>query len=81
MQKAGLPVANERDKGQINTGIQVIKKFLKTPGSTAPKLFLAQDMCIPLVREFSLYHYKVDAAGLITDDPDKEHDHYGTDRR
>ena len=76
MQKAGLPVANQPDKGAVNTGIQVIKKFLKMPGSTEPKLFLARDNCIPLVREFLLYHYKVDAAGLITDDPDTEHDHW-----
>jgi len=76
MQKAGLPVANQTDKGAINTGIQVIKKFLKTPGSTEPKLFLARETTVPLVREFSLYHYKTDAAGLVTDDPDTEHDHW-----
>lgn len=76
MQKIGLPVANQKDKGQINVGIQVIKKFLKIPGSTEPKLFIAKDNCVPLVREFSLYHYKTDAAGLITDDPDTEHDHW-----
>ncbi len=76
MQKAGLPVANEPDKGAINTGIQVIKKFLKSPGSTEPKMFLAKETTVPLVREFSLYHYKVDAAGLVTDDPDTEHDHW-----
>src|ERR1035437_5473866 len=76
MQKAGLPVANQPDKGAVNTGIQVIKKFLKMPGTTEPKLFLAKDNCTPLVREFSLYHYKVDAAGMITDDPDTEHDHW-----
>jgi hypothetical protein len=76
MQKIGLPVANQTDKGNINTGIQVIKKFLKVPGSTETKIFLAKDNCIPLVREFGLYHYKVDAAGLITDDPDTEHDHW-----
>jgi hypothetical protein len=76
MQKAGMPVANQPDKGAINTGIQVIKKFLKTPGSTEPKMFLARDTTVPLVREFSLYHYKMNAAGLMTDDPDTEHDHY-----
>jgi phage terminase large subunit len=76
MQKIGLPVANQKDKGQINVGIQVIKKFLKVPGSTEPKLFVARDFCVPLIREFGLYHYKMDAAGLITDDPDTEHDHW-----
>lgn len=76
MQKAGLPVANLMDKGAINTGIQVIKKFLKTPGSTEPKMFLAKETCQHLVNEFGLYHYKTDAAGLITDDPDTEYDHW-----
>lgn len=76
MQKIGLPVANQKDKGQINVGIQVIKKFLKVPGSTEAKMFLAPEVCTPLVREFSLYHYKTDAAGLITDDPETEHDHW-----
>jgi phage terminase large subunit len=76
MQKAGLPVANQPDKGAVNTGIQVLKKFLKMPGTTEPKMFLAKDSCTPLVREFSLYHYKMNAAGLITDDPDTEHDHW-----
>jgi phage terminase large subunit len=76
MQKAGLPVANQADKGAINTGIQVIKKFLKMPGTIDAKLFLAKDHCVPLVREFNLYHFKTDAAGLVTDDPDTEHDHW-----
>ena len=76
MQKIGLPVANQKDKGQINVGIQVIKKFLKIPGSTDTKLFVAKDFCTPLIREFGLYHYKTDAAGLITDDPDTDHDHW-----
>lgn len=76
MRKAGLPVADQKDKGAINTGIQVIKKFLKTPGSTEPKLFLAKETCQPLINEFGLYHYKVDAAGLVTDDPDTEYDHW-----
>lgn len=76
MQKIGLPVANQKDKGQINAGIQVVKKFLKVPGSMDAKLFLARDTTVPLIREFSLYHYKMDAAGLITDDPDTEHDHW-----
>jgi phage terminase large subunit len=76
MQKIGLPVANQKDKGQINAGIQVIKKFLKVPGSMDAKMFLARDTTVPLVREFSLYHYKTDSSGLITDDPDTEHDHW-----
>jgi hypothetical protein len=76
MQKAGLPVSNNADKGQINTGIQVIKKLLKVPGTADTKIFLAKDNCIPLVNEFTLYHYKLDAAGLVTDNPDGEYDHW-----
>jgi phage terminase large subunit len=76
MQKIGLPVANQKDKGQINVGIQVIKKFLKVPGTVDSKIFFAKDVCTPLIREFGLYHYKTDAAGIITDDPDTEHDHW-----
>lgn len=76
MQKAGLPVANQADKGAINTGIQIIKKLLKTPGSTEPKIFFAKDTTQHIITEFGLYHYKVDAAGLVTDDPDTEYDHW-----
>jgi phage terminase large subunit len=76
MKKAGLPVANVTDKGQINTGIQVIKKLLKTPGSTEPKIFFAKETCQHIINEMGLYHYKVDAAGMVTDDPATEHDHW-----
>ena len=76
MQKAGLPVANVMDKGQINTGIQVIKKFMKIPGSMDTKLFLARETCQSLINEFTMYHFKMDAAGMITDDPDTEFDHW-----
>jgi hypothetical protein len=76
MQKTGLPVANQFDKGAINTGIQIIKKMLKIPGSSEPKLFLAKETCVPLINEFTMYHYKMDAAGLVTDNPDTEFDHW-----
>lgn len=76
MQKSGLPVANQKDKGQINTGIQVIKKFLKVPGSPEPKIFFARETTMHIAKEMSMYHYKVDAAGLVTDDPDTEYDHW-----
>jgi hypothetical protein len=75
MRKNGLAVANNIDK-QINTGIQVIKKLLKTPGSTEPKLFLAKETTAALVQEFMLYHFKTDAAGIVTEDPDTEFDHW-----
>ena len=76
MQKAGLPVSNQLDKGQINTGVQVIKKFLRFPGNSMPKMFFAKDTTQHIVNEFGLYHYKVDASGMVTDDPDTEYDHW-----
>lgn len=76
MKKAGLPVANLTDKGQINTGIQIIKKWLKVPGTTEAKMFFAKETTTHIIQEMTLYHYKLDAAGLVTDDPDTEHDHW-----
>lgn len=75
MKKAGLPAANNVDKA-INTGIQAIKKFLRVPGSPDPKIFLAKETCAPLIEEFQMYHFKADAAGLITDIPEEEYDHW-----
>lgn len=76
MMKAGLPVSNNADKGQIMTGIQVIKKLLKIPGTSEAKLFMNKETCQHIITEFSLYHYKLDAAGLVTDNPDTENDHW-----
>lgn len=76
MKKAGLPTANDAKKPEIMTGIQVIKKLLKVPGTTESKLFLAKETTSHIVNEFSLYHYKTDAAGIVTDDPDTENDHW-----
>jgi len=76
MQKAGLPVANNAEKGAINAGIQVIKKFLRVPATTEAKLFMAKETCEPIINEFVMYHYKLDAAGEVTEDPDGEHDHW-----
>lgn len=77
MQKSGLPTSNsQKDKGSVNTGIQVIKKLLKVPGTMDSKVFFAKETCAPIINEFSLYHYKLDAAGLVTDDPDTENDHW-----
>ncbi len=76
MKKSGLPVANQTDKGQINTGIQVIKKWLKIPGSIDAKIFFARETCQHIVTEMGMYHYKLDAAGMVTDDPDTEYDHW-----
>jgi hypothetical protein len=76
MQKAGLPTANDAKKPEIMAGIQVIKKLLKVPGTSEAKLFLAKETTQHIVSEFSLYHYKADAAGIITDVPDTENDHW-----
>ena len=76
MQKAGLPVSNNSRKEPIMVGIQIIKKLLKVPGSTEAKLFISKETCQHIISEFSMYHYKLDAAGLVTDDPDTEHDHW-----
>jgi hypothetical protein len=76
MRKLGLPVSTNFDKGQINFGIQIVKKWLKVPGTIEPKLFLAQETCAHLIREFQLYHYKLDAAGKLTDTPEGEDDHW-----
>jgi hypothetical protein len=75
MKKAGLPAANDVDKA-INTGIQAIKKMLRVPGQTEPKMFIAKETCGPLITEFSMYHFKTDAAGIITDVPEEEYDHW-----
>ena len=74
MQKAGLPVSNS-PKGEINAGIQVIKRFLRIPGSSETKIVIAKETNTFLINEFSLYHFKTNAAGEITDTPDTENDH------
>ena len=76
MQKAGLPVANDVQKPEINASIQTVKKFLRVPGLPQPKIFLAKETCQPLIDEFSMYHYKLNAAGILTDDPDDANNHW-----
>jgi len=75
MRKAGLPVATDTDKA-INTGIQVIKKLLRVPGSTDTKIHLAKDTTGPLITEFMTYHFKTAADGTITEIPESEYDHW-----
>jgi hypothetical protein len=76
MKKLGLPVSNNFEKGHIMFGVQIVKKWLKVPGSSEPKIFFAQETCQPIIKEFQIYHFKVDAAGMITDEPEKENDHW-----
>lgn len=75
MKKAGLPVANEVDKN-INTGVQVIKKLLRTPGTQEPKLFICKEFGGNIINEFLLYHFKLDAAGMVTESPEEKNDHW-----
>ncbi len=82
---ADLPVTEvDKGPGSVKAGINVLKRFLKVPGTNEVKLFIAPDIKssvtnVPgIVEEFGLYHKEVDATGKILDDrnPVKEHDHY-----
>jgi phage terminase large subunit len=76
MRKAGLPCHNDPKKPEIMTGIQVIKKLLKVPGTLDSKIHISNETCSHIIKEFTLYHYKLDAAGNVTDTPDTQHDHW-----
>lgn len=75
MRKAGLPVSSDNDKA-INTGVQVIKKLLRVPGSQDTKIHLAKETTGPLKDEFLMYHFKTSADGTITEVPESEYDHW-----
>jgi hypothetical protein len=75
MKQGGLPVANKIDKS-INLGIQVIKRLLRTPGSGEPKILFAHETCSQIVDEMERYHFKINTAGEVTDDPEQEFDHW-----
>jgi hypothetical protein len=75
MRTEGLPCPTEQIKDTPG-GIQVIKKWLKSLASVNTKMFFAKETCGPIITEFGLYHFKTDAAGKITDDVEKEHDHW-----
>ena len=75
MKLEGLPCPTEQIKDTPG-GIQVIKKWLKSLASINTKIFFAKETCGPIITEFGLYHFKTDAAGKITDDVEKEHDHW-----
>lgn len=74
--KAGLPAHSNVDKGNISTGVQVIKKFLRAPQTLQPKIFLAEETTKPLIKEFTLYHFKTLSDGTISDEYDKDWDHW-----
>jgi hypothetical protein len=70
----GLPVPTNQIK-DIPGGIQVIKKWLRSLASPTPKFYVAKETNAFLIEEFKLYHFKTDAAGVITDDPEDENNH------
>jgi hypothetical protein len=76
MKQEGLPVNTDIAKSNINDGIQIIKKKLYSLDSPEPKLFIAKDSCNNIIIEFGKYHYKLDSAGIPTDIPASEDDHW-----
>lgn len=75
MRQEGLPCPNKQTKDTPG-GIQIVRKWLKSLASPMPKMFFAKETCGAIIREFGLYHYKVDAAGEITEDPESKDDHW-----
>lgn len=75
MRQEGLPCPTEQTKDTPG-GTQVVKKWLRSMASPVPKMFFARDTCAPIIQEFFMYHFKTDAAGQVTDDPEKEFDHW-----
>jgi hypothetical protein len=76
MKKLGLPVPSNMTKGEIMGGVQLIKKWLRVPGTSEAKLFISSEGCKQLIEEFGLYHFKTNSAGEVTEDPDTENDHW-----
>ena len=75
MRQEGLPCPTKIEK-DVESGIQVVKKFLRSLASPVPKMYFAKETCQDIVIEFQTYHFKTDAAGKITEDPEKEYDHW-----
>lgn len=75
MRQEGLPCPSKQTK-DTEGGIQVVKKWLRSLASPIPKIYFAKETCGPIIQEFGMYHFKVDAAGEITEDPAKEYDHW-----
>jgi hypothetical protein len=74
MTQEGLNVA-EYLKKDIVLGIQIIKKYLRIPGTNNPKIFLADETTKPMQLEFQQYHFKIKPDGTYSDLPEKEYDH------
>lgn len=75
MRTEGLPCPSEQTK-DTDSGIQIVKKWLRSLASPMPKIFFNKETCGPIIQEFQMYHFKTDAAGDITDEPEKEYDHW-----
>lgn len=75
MRTEGLACPTEQKKDTPG-GIQIVKKWLRSLASPVPKIFFARDNCAPIIQEFFMYHFKTDASGKITEDPEKGHDHW-----
>lgn len=75
LRQEGLPCPTKVDK-DVESGIQTVKKFLRVFGAAEPKIFFARETTDPIIKEFGMYHFKTDAAGNITDQPDKGSDHW-----
>lgn len=76
MQKAGLPASDKAGKSKVITGVQVVKKWLRAPGSAESKIFFAEETCKPIIKEFQTYHFKTSPDGIVSDDIDTEDDHW-----
>jgi hypothetical protein len=75
LRQEGLSCPPTVDKS-IPDGIQVVKKWLRSLASPMPKIYFAKETCGPIIQEFGLFHFETDAAGVITDKPAQEHDHW-----
>ncbi len=75
MRNEGLPCPEEVEKNH-ESGIQVVKKWLRSLASPIPKIYFAKETCTPIITEFGMYHFKTDASGEVTDDVEKKFDHW-----
>lgn len=76
----------DKSAGSIRAGINVVKSFLKVPGTNdETKFFIAPDLVSPpdakfkgIIEEFEAYRWPLAADGTILDDknPEKGNDHF-----
>ena len=64
--------------GSVKNGIEVVR-YKMMPASGQPHLFLLKDDlgCEALASDLMKYHFLTDAAGQVSEEPDKEDDHRG----